>query len=359
MLQALNTGHDGSLSTVHANSPTDALARLETLVLLAGVALPLAAVRAQLAAAIDAVVQVARGRERRAAVVEVAEVGGRRRGSARSRRASLLDARRRTASWPVDAPDARRAGEPASISRRRGAGAHARRRADRRPRATVVLVARRRAGTRSTDRLRADVARGALAAACRARAARSRARPTRRSTSTPEQRGRGVAARRGASRRSSASGSRRSPACSAAVGSAASARPSRCASRRQRRARIVAAAVPGLARAGRCRAARRRNGRRPRSRRIARGDGPLAPDLARLETRVRLGASLLRCARRRGRASGRRWASRRPPARSRSAATVGGRAADALDGARLVVARSLAVAAEARALSAQAGTRRG
>src|SRR5207249_8952866 len=47
MLQALNTGHDGSLSTVHANSPGDALARLETLVLLAGIPLPLTAVRAQ------------------------------------------------------------------------------------------------------------------------------------------------------------------------------------------------------------------------------------------------------------------------------------------------------------------------
>src|SRR5262249_32917968 len=60
MLQACNTGHDGSLSTVHANSPADALARLETLVLYAGIALPLAAVRAQLASAIDGVVQVAR-----------------------------------------------------------------------------------------------------------------------------------------------------------------------------------------------------------------------------------------------------------------------------------------------------------
>jgi pilus assembly protein CpaF len=61
MLQALNTGHDGSLSTVHANSAADALARLETLVLLAGVGLPLRAVRAQIAAALDAVMFVARG----------------------------------------------------------------------------------------------------------------------------------------------------------------------------------------------------------------------------------------------------------------------------------------------------------
>jgi len=75
MLQALNTGHDGSLSTVHANSPADALARLETLVLLGGVALPLAAVRGQLAAAIDAVVQVARRANGAREIVDVAEVG--------------------------------------------------------------------------------------------------------------------------------------------------------------------------------------------------------------------------------------------------------------------------------------------
>jgi pilus assembly protein CpaF len=75
MLQALNTGHDGSVSTVHANSPSDALSRLETLVLLAGVALPLAAVRAQLASAVDAIVQVARGENGARSVVALAEVG--------------------------------------------------------------------------------------------------------------------------------------------------------------------------------------------------------------------------------------------------------------------------------------------
>lgn len=62
MLQALNTGHDGSLSTIHANGTVDALSRLETLVLLAGVGLPLPAVRTQMGAAIDGVVHVARGR---------------------------------------------------------------------------------------------------------------------------------------------------------------------------------------------------------------------------------------------------------------------------------------------------------
>jgi pilus assembly protein CpaF len=74
MLQAMNTGHEGSLSTCHANSPADALRRIETMVLMDEVALPLAAVREQMASSLDIVVQVARrpGGERR--VVEVAEV---------------------------------------------------------------------------------------------------------------------------------------------------------------------------------------------------------------------------------------------------------------------------------------------
>ena len=75
MLQACNTGHDGSLSTVHANSPDDALARLETLALCADVPLPLAAVRRQLMSAIDAIVQVRRGRDGRRVIVAVAELG--------------------------------------------------------------------------------------------------------------------------------------------------------------------------------------------------------------------------------------------------------------------------------------------
>ena len=79
MLQALNTGHDGSMSTIHANGPADALARLETLVLLADAGLPLAAVRAQIAASVDAVVHVARragGTRRVEAISEVAEAAG-------------------------------------------------------------------------------------------------------------------------------------------------------------------------------------------------------------------------------------------------------------------------------------------
>ena len=74
MLQACNTGHDGSLSTVHANSPDDALARMETLALCADIPLPLAAIRRQLTSAIDAIVQVHRGRDGRRAIVAVAEL---------------------------------------------------------------------------------------------------------------------------------------------------------------------------------------------------------------------------------------------------------------------------------------------
>ena len=74
MLQALNTGHDGSLCTVHANSAADALARIETLALMAGVGLPLAAVRAQVASAIDAIVYVARAADGARRVVTIGEV---------------------------------------------------------------------------------------------------------------------------------------------------------------------------------------------------------------------------------------------------------------------------------------------
>ncbi len=74
MLQAMNTGHEGSLSTCHANGPVDALRRLETMVLTGSVALPLGAVRDQLAAAVDLVVQVARRPDGTRGVVEVAEV---------------------------------------------------------------------------------------------------------------------------------------------------------------------------------------------------------------------------------------------------------------------------------------------
>jgi pilus assembly protein CpaF len=74
MLQALNSGHDGSMTTVHSNSAADALRRVETLALMAEVALPHAAVRQQLASALDLVVHLERDRHGRRHVVEVVEV---------------------------------------------------------------------------------------------------------------------------------------------------------------------------------------------------------------------------------------------------------------------------------------------
>jgi len=74
MLQAMTTGHEGSLSTCHANSPADALRRLETLVLMGDVALPLDAVREQLRSALDLLVQIARRPDGSRRVVAVAEV---------------------------------------------------------------------------------------------------------------------------------------------------------------------------------------------------------------------------------------------------------------------------------------------
>jgi len=76
MLQAMNTGHDGSLSTIHANSPRDALSRLETLVLMAGMELPLRAIREQVASSIDLIVQLARLRDGTRRIVAVTEVHG-------------------------------------------------------------------------------------------------------------------------------------------------------------------------------------------------------------------------------------------------------------------------------------------
>jgi len=76
MLQAMNTGHDGSLTTVHANSPADALSRLETMVLMAGTDLPSRAIREQIAAAVDIIVQQARLRDGTRRVVAISEVTG-------------------------------------------------------------------------------------------------------------------------------------------------------------------------------------------------------------------------------------------------------------------------------------------
>ncbi len=74
MLQAMNTGHEGSLTTVHANSPRDALSRLETMIQFAGTALPIRAVREQIASALDLVVHVSRMADGTRRVVSVTEV---------------------------------------------------------------------------------------------------------------------------------------------------------------------------------------------------------------------------------------------------------------------------------------------
>lgn len=76
MLQAMNTGHEGSISTIHANSPRDALSRLETLVLMAGMDLPLRAIREQISSAIDLIVQIGRLRDGSRRVVSLTEIHG-------------------------------------------------------------------------------------------------------------------------------------------------------------------------------------------------------------------------------------------------------------------------------------------
>ena len=76
MLQAMNTGHDGSMSTGHANSPRDMLSRLETMVLMAGVDLPLRAIREQVASAVDLIVQQSRLKDDTRKIVNITEVQG-------------------------------------------------------------------------------------------------------------------------------------------------------------------------------------------------------------------------------------------------------------------------------------------
>jgi pilus assembly protein CpaF len=76
MLQAMNTGHDGSLTTAHSNNPRDTLARLETMVLMAGMELPVRAIREQIAAAVDLIVHQSRFRDGTRKVTHVTEVQG-------------------------------------------------------------------------------------------------------------------------------------------------------------------------------------------------------------------------------------------------------------------------------------------
>ena len=76
MLQAMNTGHDGSLTTLHANTPRDAISRLETMTLMAGIDLPLRVVREQIASAVDLIVQQTRLRDGSRKVTQITELAG-------------------------------------------------------------------------------------------------------------------------------------------------------------------------------------------------------------------------------------------------------------------------------------------
>ncbi|MGH9008383.1 MAG: CpaF family protein, partial [Acidimicrobiia bacterium] len=76
MLQAMNTGHDGSITTVHSNSPRDTLARIETMVLMAGMDLPVRAIREQMSSAVDLIVHLTRLRDGTRRVTHVSEVQG-------------------------------------------------------------------------------------------------------------------------------------------------------------------------------------------------------------------------------------------------------------------------------------------
>jgi len=76
MLQAMNTGHDGSLTTVHANTPRDCLSRIETMVLMAGYDIPVRAIREQIVSAVDIVIQVARMRDGSRKITSISEVVG-------------------------------------------------------------------------------------------------------------------------------------------------------------------------------------------------------------------------------------------------------------------------------------------
>jgi pilus assembly protein CpaF len=76
MLQAMNTGHDGSLTTIHANSPRDALSRIETMVSMTGITFPMRALRAQMASAINVVLQIARDEDGRRRLTSLQEING-------------------------------------------------------------------------------------------------------------------------------------------------------------------------------------------------------------------------------------------------------------------------------------------
>ena len=128
MLQAMNTGHDGSLTTIHANSPRDALYRLDTMVAMADLNLPERAIRQQIASAINVVVQVTRlsdGTRRVTAITEITGMEGRHHHAGhlpvRAHRACRRTARSRAGSAPPASGRSARSSwrRPASTCRRR------------------------------------------------------------------------------------------------------------------------------------------------------------------------------------------------------------------------------------------------
>ena len=76
MLQAMNTGHDGSITTAHSNSARDTISRIETMVMMAGFELPIRAIREQIASAVDMIIQISRMRDGSRKVVSITEVVG-------------------------------------------------------------------------------------------------------------------------------------------------------------------------------------------------------------------------------------------------------------------------------------------
>ena len=74
MLQAMNTGHEGSLTTIHANTPRDAIARMETLIMMAGFDLPIKAMRQQIASAVDVIIQANRLQGGKRRVTHITEI---------------------------------------------------------------------------------------------------------------------------------------------------------------------------------------------------------------------------------------------------------------------------------------------
>ena len=76
MMQAMNTGHEGSMTTVHANSARDALSRIENMVLMAGLDLPIRAIREQMASALHLLVHLSRSSDGRRTVTSISETGG-------------------------------------------------------------------------------------------------------------------------------------------------------------------------------------------------------------------------------------------------------------------------------------------